>query len=420
MNSNPLPKPLVAGGAENADEKRAADLLRRALQQSDLPVHPAVGARMRVGVARGLRRRTLYRNRPLIFAAAGAAVAVLLLVWAPHWRSQSHQTLVAGTLMTVGSGVSRQLAAGSAVAAGQPVSCASATCEIDIAGGVRSVMRRDAVFSVTRPRLTQVHHGLVSFAVQPLAPGERFTVRGRETLVEVVGTAFSVEVSQAGATQVVVSEGIVRVVENEREAFVSAGQSWPGVLRAGLRGEPPQPAAAVAPEPPAQELAPSPDPSSSNSSRVREPPAERKNAAPSVRPRTPRTPPERRISPTQLLEQAASHIRGGELSAAKGIYQGMAARDGTTGELGLYMLAQLQLHYLGAPRAARGALAAMASRFPGGSLALERALAEIEVATALGECDAARAGVAAFAVAFPRATPMLEDARGRVVAGCGR
>jgi hypothetical protein len=56
----------------------------------------------------------------------------------------------------------------------------------------------------------EVTAGRVGFEVSPLAAGERFRVRTEAATVEVVGTAFTVEVDGA-CTAVVVSEGRVRV-----------------------------------------------------------------------------------------------------------------------------------------------------------------------------------------------------------------
>lgn len=86
---------------------------------------------------------------------------------------------------------------------------------------------KGAVFEVKRhgPDHTEVQltAGQAEFQVDPLPPGGVFAVQTPYARVEVVGTAFSVNVAN-GCAQIAVSEGRVRVRQGERIRFVTAGQ----------------------------------------------------------------------------------------------------------------------------------------------------------------------------------------------------
>jgi ferric-dicitrate binding protein FerR (iron transport regulator) len=87
---------------------------------------------------------------------------------------------------------------------------------------------KGAVFEVKRhgPDHTEVQltAGQAQFTVDPLPPGGVFAVQTPYARVEVVGTAFSVDVV-GGCSQVKVSEGRVRVRQGERVHFLNAGES---------------------------------------------------------------------------------------------------------------------------------------------------------------------------------------------------
>lgn len=86
-------------------------------------------------------------------------------------------------------------------------------------GAVFEVKRRGA--DHTEVQLTA---GQAQFTVDPLPPGGIFAVQTPHARVEVIGTAFSVDVVN-GCSQVKVSEGRVRVLQGDRVRFLNAGQA---------------------------------------------------------------------------------------------------------------------------------------------------------------------------------------------------
>lgn len=87
---------------------------------------------------------------------------------------------------------------------------------------------KGAVFQVEQPspRQTEVQltAGEASFQVDPLPPGGVFAVQTPHARVEVVGTAFKINVAD-GCSLVMVTEGRVRVRQGEAVHFVSAGEA---------------------------------------------------------------------------------------------------------------------------------------------------------------------------------------------------
>ena len=87
---------------------------------------------------------------------------------------------------------------------------------------------KGAVFEVAQPSSQQTEvqltAGEASFQVDPLPPGGIFAVQTPHARVEVVGTAFKVDVAN-GCSLVTVTEGRVRVRQGEAVHFVSAGEA---------------------------------------------------------------------------------------------------------------------------------------------------------------------------------------------------
>lgn len=85
-----------------------------------------------------------------------------------------------------------------------------------------------AVFEVDQPSAQQTEvqltAGAASFQVDPLPPGGVFAVQTPHARVEVVGTAFKVDVAN-GCSHVTVTEGRVRVRQGDAVHFVSAGEA---------------------------------------------------------------------------------------------------------------------------------------------------------------------------------------------------
>ena len=74
--------------------------------------------------------------------------------------------------------------------------------------------------------LCVLEHGAVRFAVPHRGGRAPFVIQAGAVRVEVVGTRFRVERGEAG-TRVTTYEGLVRVIEGDREALVGRGQTWP-------------------------------------------------------------------------------------------------------------------------------------------------------------------------------------------------
>ena len=87
---------------------------------------------------------------------------------------------------------------------------------------------KGAVFQVEQPSPQQTEvqltAGEASFEVDPLPPGGVFAVQTPHARVEVVGTAFKVNVAN-GCSNVTVTEGRVRVRQGDAVHFVAAGES---------------------------------------------------------------------------------------------------------------------------------------------------------------------------------------------------
>lgn len=403
--SDQLPKTLLEGGATSPAEQEAALLLRNAFTQCrDVP-HPAVGVRIKARLIDRLEQPRRQRRWLPHLAFAGATALVLVGIGVGQLglfdrETGAQHSILAGTLVPVDDSAGR-LEPGQALAAATAVSCTVDACEIGILGGVRVVMQNHAVFSVRDQSLTSVYSGRVSFAVEPRQPGESFAVRAGDILVEVVGTAFSVEVA-GSQKRVSVTEGIVRITRSGHTTVVRAGESWTS--------------AAVPPEP---EAPAPPEPAEMSTPSRSSPDAARPTRTP---PSTAARPDETEAgSPATLLSRARGHLRQGEVEEARKICRRLTQPTAAAGELDLYQVAKLQIEKLDAPRAALDTVAEMARRFPHGSLAPERDLTAIQAHVTLGDCQRAQQAAERFRVDFPGSAEMFPEIDAAVeAAGCAR
>jgi TolA-binding protein len=283
-------------------------------------------------------------------------------------------------------------------------------------------MPEAAVFSLVHQSLTRVHRGRVSFDVEPLAPGSTFGVRANDVLVEVVGTSFSVEVVSADETRVQVTHGTVRVSRNGEVTYVHAGESWPteAVGHRGLRRPDAETnantEAAVDPQD-AQPLDRNGAATSADSFGAQKGTPGGEGAVPSADADRNDDP----DGPTAALQQAAGLIEVGDFDGARRIYEGLAEQSGPSGELGLYMLATLELRHLSAPDEAEATLAEMGQRYPRGTLALERSVTVIEVAVSLGRCEDGEHALDELRSRFPSSAALISEATAMLAAaGCAR
>lgn len=186
-----------------ADRPTALEALRDARPSPSVEQRIVDGA---MGRALTPRRRPF---APMLIAAAAAAA----LVWV-FARPEPAPAPVEGA---------------PAVAASDSTTSTPAS-PASIASAVRHRMShgKHAVFEVRRPRPdhteVQLTAGEAQFEVEPLPPGGVFAVQTPHARVEVVGTAFSVNVID-GCSRIAVSEGRVRVRQGSAVRFLNAGDT---------------------------------------------------------------------------------------------------------------------------------------------------------------------------------------------------
>ncbi|HEU4728142.1 MAG TPA: FecR domain-containing protein [Kofleriaceae bacterium] len=277
-------------------------------------------------------------------------------------------------------------------------------------GDARIESDPDTDFAVRRPAggvLIVMTRGKLALEVAKRGGRPPLVVRAGDTDVIVVGTRFSVDFGDGqGGAVVRVTEGAVRVVHQQQETRVAAGQAWQ--TRTGLiaRAEPapggePTTAAAAAPAAPAAPagtsdattirgrdggaiaLGPAPDvlhdrrsavpdaPRPGAAAPTRAPSGSRPVAVQAPRPRAP----DRASDPVIDLRSQirAQHIEPaldlGEPSAAAAVaryYEIAAHRSGEEASQAFYSIAVVRYLRLGRPSEALQALDAYVRRFPGG------------------------------------------------------
>lgn len=187
---------------EPLDEERLTNIERRIV----------AGAADAAGRAHDLRAQRVHLGR--VFAAV-AMVAAGFVGWALHGAA----------------------ARGPAVAepAAIRIETEPARTRLDI-GDARIESDPETVFAVTRPAggvLVAMTRGKVELEVGKRGTRPPLIVRAGDTDVIVVGTHFTVDYGDGhGDVDVRVTEGVVRVVHQQQETRVAAGQAWQ--TRAGL------------------------------------------------------------------------------------------------------------------------------------------------------------------------------------------
>ena len=166
--------------------------------------------------ARRTRPRNSFRHAPWLLAAA--AVIALLTVFVRNYALES------STVVATQAGES-------------PV--------FEVANVDGAVFTNRVNAGMVQSSLT---HGVASFHVSPLRPGQRFLLELPNGELEVHGTRFVVSVQKGSTERVEVSEGVVALrLHGEKELLLRAGEHWstPSVVPVT---PPPPPAAAVASE----------------------------------------------------------------------------------------------------------------------------------------------------------------------------
>ncbi|HET7499380.1 MAG TPA: FecR domain-containing protein [Kofleriaceae bacterium] len=259
-------------------------------------------------------------------------------------------------------------------------------------------------FVVTRPAggvLIAMTRGKLALAVEKRGGRPPLVVRAGDTDVVVVGTRFSVDYGDGrGDALVQVTEGVVRVVHQQQETRVTAGQSWQ--TRAGLlagvepapRSEPatggePAPAPGGAPatlhgrDGGLIAVGPAPDVLHDRKAAVPDAPAPGATAparpAPSSRPAAIQAPrpraPDRASDPVtdlrsqiraQRIEPALDLGEPDPAAAVTRYYDIAAHRSGEEASQAFYSIAVIRYLRLGRASEALQALDAYVRRFPGG------------------------------------------------------
>jgi hypothetical protein len=194
--------------------------------------------------------RTRARRRIVRWGFAAAAAAVLILVGGSLLRLRVRSEPIIARLYSQ-SGAAHATVHGRELAAAEPSSSALAlgfdsrvatdrasSSRLQLVSGVEIVVGPETRLALPdtkdAARLREevvLESGLVEVRVPKLLQGHFFGIRTPNAVVSVHGTSFSVEVTQAGPsevarTRVVVTEGVVSVRHGDREILLDAGSEW--------------------------------------------------------------------------------------------------------------------------------------------------------------------------------------------------
>jgi hypothetical protein len=224
------PSRLMAGGARNADEVGAAELLERSL-----PVPEAddlVQERVWRWVSKSLpeRRTSGSRRRWALGAAIASVTAAAVSFWALTRPSPALLELTAGPVLVASRGGSWSPAeAGTRVAEASRVRTdarSRAVLRLDRAAALVSSATDVAVESIGKTTFLRLSGGAVLAEVDPRRPGESFVVQTTRYRVTVKGTVFRVLERAEDDVEVSVSRGLVEVSGANGAWDVPAGHSW--------------------------------------------------------------------------------------------------------------------------------------------------------------------------------------------------
>jgi FecR-like protein len=224
-------------------------------QWSRLPIpndvqSDAMRARTVETIAKVARASSRSRARWRVVRWGASAAAVLILVGGSLLRSRMRSETIIARLYSQ-SGAAHATVHGRELANPEPSSSALAlgfdskvatdrasSSRLQLVSGVEIVVGPETRLALpdtkdsARPREELVlESGLVRVQVPKLPRGHFFGIRTPNAVVSVHGTAFSVEVTQAGPsevarTKVVVTEGVVSVQHGDREILLDAGTEW--------------------------------------------------------------------------------------------------------------------------------------------------------------------------------------------------
>lgn len=360
--------------------------------------------------------------RRVAWSAAGLALAAGAALWVSSTGRAPVAPLATsvieyadGAVMVDGkaAALGTRIAQGSEVSVATGVGCIAVEPSIHLCLAPGAKVRLDRVGDASRR--VELLSGRVATALDPLRPGERYSIVTRGTFSTAVGTAFSVELLES-SVRTVVHEGKVRVgkdpasgelVTAHKIGLSTAGGTsiddlvdhvatetpeWAALARVANRSIE-APLGVPRPAETTREIAEIPSEVSPTPAHAR-PPAERHEAkAPAVE--------ERPETAADLLAHAREALRGQSWREAASAYREIVSRFPGSPEARtvLVPLAGLEIDRLGQPEIALGHLQTYLSS--GGALAMEARLAQIRAYRALGrQADEARA-IDEFLAAHP-------------------
>jgi ferric-dicitrate binding protein FerR (iron transport regulator) len=239
----------------------------------------------------------------------------------------------------------------------------TAKARVALGRGTGVELDANSVLGWDRDRRPLVERGRALFQVAPQPPGTRFSVGAGPYLISVIGTRFSVRVTDERVS-VDVEEGVVEVWRSMRSVRLSAGDSWAGPLSVVAA-------------------------------------AGRKPSA-SVR---------QAVAADSELREAQEALAAGRLREAVDVLGKLARGSGPTAENAAYEMGRILRDRLHRPREAVSAWNRYRSRFPRGLLRAEADLSVIETLASMDERVAALAEAEAFLARHPASERRAEVER---------
>ncbi len=232
---------------------------------------------------------------------------------------------------------------------------APTTPRVDLGQGAEVELEPNAVLGWDADHRPSVDRGLARFQVAHQPAGKHFAVAAGPYLISVIGTKFSVRVTE-GRVGVDVEEGVVEVWRGMRAVRLVAGDSWAGPLNEAV-----PPAAA----------APKPSPARPNPVVASE------------------------------LREAQQALAAGQPAQAVAILRRLSHGNGATAENAAYELGRVLRDNLHRPREAVLAWSRYRTRFPRGLLRAEADLSLVETLASMGDHAAALVEAEAFLARHP-------------------
>lgn len=220
-------KPWLRGGAADDQERRAAEVLRRARVQEQAVLARVQKGRVSAALAQRLAEGEWPARKKAPWLWLGVAVAVgLVAVVMVRTRASSVGTVVSGEVLAREGAHERRLKAGDRFASTESLTAGQSGVEVRLASRATLMLSAGAVATVSGPQV-ELTTGVARAQVEKRGAGESaFKVRAGEVTVVVVGTRFEVENSPETGVRVSVEEGRVRVEGQGAASMLEAGRTW--------------------------------------------------------------------------------------------------------------------------------------------------------------------------------------------------